>query len=185
MIEIMYKNFIDQIFSGARKRHSLSKGSYLFRQEERVKSVFILEEGHIELTRHQQDGTLIVLHRANEQMLLAEASVYSDTYHCDAICASDSIVHQTSKRDFLKQLNSDPTYSEQWAAYLAREVQAARYKSEILSRKTVAERLDGWMAWNQNKLPSKGDWKNIATQIGVSPEALYRELAKRRNRKER
>jgi hypothetical protein len=28
--------------------------------------------------------------------------------------------------------------------------------------------------------PEKGDWKLVASQIGVSPEALYREIAKRR-----
>jgi hypothetical protein len=29
-------------------------------------------------------------------------------------------------------------------------------------------------------LPSKGEWKALAEDIGVSPEALYRELSKRR-----
>lgn len=157
----------------------------MFCQEDPVESVFILEDGNIELTRHQRDGSLIVLHRATEQSILAEASVYSDIYHCDAISGSPSIVHEISKFVFLKKLRNDQKYSELWSTYLSREVQVARYRSEILSRKTVAERLDGWMAWNQNKLPSKGDWKNIAAQIGVSPEALYRELAKRRSRRER
>jgi len=38
------------------------------------------------------------------------------------------------------------------------------------------------MVWNNAKLPPKGEWRNLANQIGVSPEALYREIAKRRQR---
>jgi hypothetical protein len=51
-----------------------------------------------------------------------------------------------------------------------------------LSLKTVAERLEGWLIWRGGGLPPKGAWKDIAAEIGVSPEALYRELAKRRSR---
>ena len=53
-----------------------------------------------------------------------------------------------------------------------------RLRSEILGMKTVAERLDSWLAFNP--LPPKGQWAATADNIGVSPEALYRELARRR-----
>ncbi len=85
------------------------------------------------------------------------------------------------KAVFLKRLQADDALSDQWAAHLARTVQAARYRSEILARKTVADRLDGWLAWQGDALPAKGQWKSIAAEIGVSPEAFYRELAKRRS----
>jgi len=48
------------------------------------------------------------------------------------------------------------------------------------SLKTVAMRLDGWLAMNEGGVPPKGRWREVAAEIGVSPEALYRELAKRR-----
>ena len=48
--------------------------------------------------------------------------------------------------------------------------------------RTVAERLEAWTAWNGSKSPKKGEWKLVANQIGVSPEALYREFAKNRRR---
>lgn len=76
-------------------------------------------------------------------------------------------------------LRSDPTLAEQWSAYLAVELQNMRHRCEILTRKTVAERLSGWLEWNET-LPVKGRWKDVAAEIGVSPEALYRELKKRR-----
>jgi CRP/FNR family transcriptional regulator, dissimilatory nitrate respiration regulator len=58
-------------------------------------------------------------------------------------------------------------------------VQSARLRAEVLALKTVTARLDAWIAWN-GPLPGKGKWMTIAGEIGVSPEALYREIAKRR-----
>ena len=45
--------------------------------------------------------------------------------------------------------------------------------------KTVAERLDAWTAW-RGSIPPRGQWVRLATELGVSPESLYREIAKRK-----
>ena len=180
MIGIMSEDFVEQLLAKTDKRRTLGRGTYLFHQNDLVRSVFVVEEGLVELTRHQQDGVSLVLQRATCQTVLAEASIYSRIYHCDAMVTLPSKVFELPKATFLKQLLEDDELARLWAAHLAREVQSARYRSEILSRKTVAERLDAWLAWSENELPSKGQWKRIAMQIGVSPEALYRELAKRR-----
>lgn len=36
------------------------------------------------------------------------------------------------------------------------------------------------MALNGGALPAKGRWHDLATEIGVAPEPLYRELARGR-----
>ncbi len=181
MIDIMSDNFVEQLIAQAGRRRSLDRGSYLFHQGAPVRSIFVIEEGLVELIRHHRNGASIVVQRATGRTILAEASVYSASYHCDAVAESPSSVFTLPKAAFLKLLQGDAAFANLWAAHLAREVQSARYRSEILTRKTVAERLDGWLAWRGNELPSKGQWKRIAGQIGVSPEALYRELAKRRS----
>jgi hypothetical protein len=43
----------------------------------------------------------------------------------------------------------------------------------------VAERLDAWLG-GERALQEKGTWQDLAAELGVSREALYRELAKRR-----
>ena len=63
--------------------------------------------------------------------------------------------------------------------HLAHEVQALRFKAEVLSMKTVTERLDAWISWKGENSLKKGELKNVANEIGVSPEALYREMGKR------
>jgi CRP/FNR family transcriptional regulator, dissimilatory nitrate respiration regulator len=61
-------------------------------------------------------------------------------------------------------------------AHLGKEVRSARLRAEILTLKTVAERLDAWLA-DRETLPDKGRWKVAAHEIGTSPEAFYREIA--------
>ncbi|VAW19127.1 hypothetical protein MNBD_ALPHA09-576 [hydrothermal vent metagenome] len=181
MIAIMYESFVEKLIARANKPRALDHGTHLFHQSEPVRSVFIVEEGLVELVRHQQDGASIILQRAKRQSVVAEASIYSEFYHCDAVVKLPSRIFALPKANFLTLLRQDEDLSKSWAAHLAREVQSARSQIEILSRKTVSERLDGWFAWQGNDLPPKGQWKNIAVLIGVSPEALYRELAKRRS----
>ncbi len=79
-----------------------------------------------------------------------------------------------------RAMTDDPGLGQSWAAYLAREVQATRARAEILALRTVAGRLDAWLAMHAGVMPPRGDWKSIAGEIGVSAEALYREMAKRR-----
>jgi hypothetical protein len=40
--------------------------------------------------------------------------------------------------------------------------------------------LDGWLNWHGGELPPKGEWKALAEQLSISPEALYREIARRK-----
>jgi len=112
-------------------------------------------------------------------MVVAEASAYSDNYHCDAVAATDCIVLAMPKPAFLSAMASDSGLAEIWAATLARGVQAARIKSEIRSLPKVAERLDAWLG-EGNQLPEKGHWQDVANELGITREALYRELARRR-----
>ena len=183
MIVIMSKEFFEQLIRKTTKQRSFDQGAYLFHRDDPVRFVFVIDEGTIELVRPQPDGNPIVLQRAACHAVLAEASLYSRTYHCDAVAILPTVVFTLSKATFLSHLRADRAFSELWSSHLAREVQAARYRSEILSRKTVAERLDIWLDWHDNGLPPKGERKGLAVRIGVSPEALYRELSKRRSLK--
>ena len=101
------------------------------------------------------------------------------TYHCDAIAVDPSVVLAIHKEELRARLE-DPDLSRTWAEHLARETQRARFRCEVLSRRTVAARLDTWLGWPGNALPDKGRLNRLAFEIGVSPEALYRQLAARK-----
>lgn len=52
-----------------------------------MRVMFLVTDGCANLVRYQEDGRPAVLQRARRGTVLAEASVFSDHYHCDAVAA--------------------------------------------------------------------------------------------------
>lgn len=157
------------------------KGHYLFHQGDAITSMFLIEAGEALLLRRHRNGNAVVLQRATKGSCLAEASLFAAHYHCDAT-ASTRLQVRTIAREIITNLfEGDMMFAKSWAGHLADEVRRSRLRAELLSLKTVSERLDAWIADN-GSIPAKGNWKAIATEIGTSAEALYREMAVRRQR---
>jgi CRP-like cAMP-binding protein len=177
MIEIMLK-YIQAL------PHTLQvfrKGQHLFHQGDTIVSMFLIDSGEARLLRRQRDGSAIVLQRALPGSFLAEASLFTASYHCDAIATTQVSTRLISRPAMRKLFESDPTFAAAWASHLADEVRSARQRAEILALKTVAERLNAWTA-AKSEFPPKGTWKAVAQEIGTSPEALYREITQRKER---
>lgn len=154
-------------------------GQYLFHRGDRVQSIFAVKSGAVHLIRHTQGGNAVILQRAGPGAVLAEASMFATVYHCDAVATSAVATSVFRKAVMQQRFFTDKDFARTWASHLAKEIRNARLRSEILALRTVAERLDAWLA-ERGPLPEKGVWKAIAEDIGTSPEALYREIAKRR-----
>ena len=180
MIEIMSDHWL-QYFDGAPKR-TMDAGDTLFRRDESVELVFLICEGQIRLQRALQDGGLLTLHTANTGDLVAEASLFADRYHCDAITDIATTVSMIPKAQLvahLENVGSSDRLSIKAFERSAREVQSLRTRIEIMRRRRVADRLDAYLELFGH--PKEGEWVRVADWIGVSPPALYRELAKRRS----
>ena len=136
--------------------------------------------GQAHLVRHRADGRTLVLQRARPNTVLAEASVFSERYHCDCMAVMPTRTLAVARAAVRTHLTQDSGFAEAFASHLAHELQATRLRAEVLSLRTVRERLDAWLAWHGDELPSRGNWITVANEIGTSPEALYRELARRR-----
>ncbi len=162
------------------RRIVLGSGQYLFHLSDPVRAIHIVQVGWVHLVRHQSDGSLLVLQKAGPGSIVAEASVYSKRYHCDAVASDSAQLRAFAKTDVQQRLRREPNFADAWARHLAHELQQARLHAEILSIKTVAKRLDAWITWHGGEAPGRGNLKIVASEIGVSPEALYREMAKRR-----
>ncbi len=175
MIEIMLKFF--QALPHARR--TFRKGQYLFHQDDPVVSMFLIESGEARLLRRQRAGGAIVLQRAMPGAFLAEASLFTARYHCDAMATTQVSARLISRLAMRKLFENDTAFAAAWASHLANEVRSARLRAEILALKTVAERFGAWIA-AKGEFPAKGTWKIVAEEIGTSPESLYREIARRR-----
>jgi CRP-like cAMP-binding protein len=182
MIAIMIDALLPMLLQIPGREVRFSADAPVFSTRDEVKNIHVILEGRIHLVRHQADGSALVLQRAEAGAILAEASLHSPRYHCDAIAEIDSLLWIVRRRDLRNRLQQDQVLCEAWARHLAHEVQKARLHAEILSLKTVAARIDSWTNWH-GALPEKGRWVTVAQQIGVTPEALYREMAKRRKQR--
>jgi CRP-like cAMP-binding protein len=157
-------------------------GAAVFHRGDAVERLHVIRSGTVRLLRHQQDGHPVVLQRACRGDILAEASVFSAHYHCDAVALMESVTDAYAVADIRRLLETDIGFCRAWAASMSHQLQAARRRAELMSLRMVSERLDFWLAWNEAGMPEKGLWKDVADEIGVSPEALYRELAARGKR---
>ncbi len=165
------------IFDSAPVR-ALEQGETLFRREDRVSRVYLVRKGAVALERAMTDGTSLTLHIATAGGALAEASLFAETYHCDAVARTTAEVAAVRRKDFLNALRDKPDATLSLIETHAREVQTQRARIEILRLRRVSDRLDAWLELHGE--PEKGEWIRVADQIGVSPPALYRELARRR-----
>ena len=162
------------------REQKLAVDEMLFRAGDPVRSLFDIVAGRLRLIRSLPHGFQLTLQRAGPGAILAEASLFAGRYHCEAVATEPSVVRVTSLRRIEAAFASDPGLARAWTRHLALEVQRARAHAETLSLKRVAERVDAWIALNDGTLPSKGRWRHMASEIGVTPEALYREIAQRR-----
>lgn len=175
MISIMSKWM--RIFEDAPVR-DLAKRQVLFRRDDPVRTMYLVRTGKVALERPLTDGSLLTLHVAGPGTALAEASLFARTYHCDAVARSEVSVAVVPRTKFASALRQNPDAAMSIIETHAKAVQMQRARIEILRLRRVADRLDAWLDLHGE--PAKGEWISVADQIGVSPSALYRELAKRR-----
>jgi CRP-like cAMP-binding protein len=181
MIVIMSSTIIDALSSVNGRKQELAAGDILFRAGDPVISLFLVTAGALRLTRGLPHGLQLTLQRAGPGAILAEASLFADTYHCDASAAENSVLRVVPLRRIRGALRDDPDLAFALARDLAHELHRARAHAEILSLKTVAQRVDAWLVLNGGSLPPKGRWRQLASEIGTTPEALYREISVRRS----
>lgn len=179
MISIMSETLIEMLQALGGRHRQFDAGRFLFHAGDPVRHLFVVEAGEVHLLRHRPDGASLVLQRAAAGSLLAEASLFAEQYHCDAVAVRPGRALAVDRRAVRAAFANDVKLADEWSRYLAQEVQATRARAELLALRTVAERLDAWLASRAGVLPPRGGWKSLASEIAVSPEALYREIARR------
>ena len=147
-------------------------GDVLFRQEQETSGLYRVISGCVTLRRTSLDGDTLTLHRAVRGGYFAEASIFSDRYHCDAVCTAAGSVLKISKDDVIAKMRSSPAFSEGVTRLLAVQVQHYRAHIEILAIRSANERV---MAAVQAGY-LKSTIPEFASRINLTHEACYRAL---------
>ncbi len=141
----------------------------------------MVETGQIRLVRHAVDGGMVTLHVAGPGDMFAEASLFVERYHCDAIADQPTVLLAFDKARVLRALKSDPTHALRWIEHLSKQVQGLRAQATRLSLKTAEDRVLSYLRTGCADGPTltiDRPWKVIASELGLSHEALYRTLAR-------
>lgn len=161
---------------------TLRDGETLFRRGDRISSVHLLERGCVKLQRTLEDGSLIVITSYREHELIGEASLFSSSYHCDAVAAGPAQLLRVPKNVVLEALRSQPDSAMAVVQHLSHAVQSARMATELRNIRPLSARVLAWLelqpATQDGWVVPAESWKDVALLLGASHEALYRTLSR-------
>lgn len=159
----------------------LAAGESLFRQGDKTFAIFEVEQGRLRLIRHTIDSHPAVLHTARKGEIFAEAALFSRTYQCDAVATIASRVRAYPKRRLLAAFRDDSALGERFMAVLAHQIHIVRARLEERNIRSARERLLHHLLLaagpDGRTMPLDGTVMDLASEIGLSHEVLYRTLA--------
>ena len=159
----------------------LAPGELLFRQGDPAVAIYKVESGRLRLIRRTVDDHLVILHTARRGEFFAEASLFADAYHCDAVAAVPSSVRVYPKQNAMNAMRKDPALAMAFTARLARQLQELRARMELRNIRSARDRVLQYLRLRAGvqgrSIPVEGQLQDIAAEIGMTREALYRTLA--------
>jgi CRP-like cAMP-binding protein len=166
----------------ALRRHAINvvaaAGETVFRLGAQPRRMLWVVDGEVRLVRRSRNGAEIVLQRAYSGFI-AEASLESARYHCDAVAASRSRLLGLPIEPFRAALRHDGKFRTFWMMRLAREVRLLRAQCERLNLRSATDRIEHYIEaeGDKGRLELRQTRKAWAAELGLTHEALYRTLA--------
>ena len=157
---------------------SCEQETSLFLTGTRPQWMYFVCEGEVVLERHGQHGEVANLQRC-QRGFVGEASLTSTAYHCDARTTVPSKIVRIPIRALRQALKQDYGFAERWIQMLSSEVRRLRLQNERLSLPKVQSRILHLIdTEGRNGRYALGcSLKQLAGQLAVTHEALYRALA--------
>lgn len=177
MIAIM----LERCFPRVSTRTHVHGGETIFRRGSKVANLHWVRSGSVRLTRTLLSGAEVTLARAIDGESFAEAALFAEQHHCDAIADIDSEVVAVPKSKVLAAIEHDAAFAQGLLAALAKQVRDLRGTIEIRNIRRASDRLLAWLELNATGSPAKlhlsRPWAAVSAELGLTPEATYRGLA--------
>ncbi len=159
----------------------LVTGQVLFHRRDEAQSVFVVQTGRLKLVRYTSEGKLVILQVVRASESFAESALFSDLYGCDAVAETPSRVIIYPKQLLLTILRSQPDLAESFINRLALKNQFLKDRLELQSIRSARERVLQYLLHTLQTGETSVNFdrliKDIAAELGLTPEALYRTLA--------
>ncbi len=156
-------------------------GQVLFHRRDEAQSVFAVQTGRLRLVRYTSEGKLVILQIVRNGESFAESALFSDLYGCDAVAETPSRVIVYPKQVLLTVLREQPDLAESFMSRLAGKNQFLKDRLELQSIRSARERVLQYLLHTLQTGETTVNFdrpiKDIAAELGLTPEALYRTLA--------
>ena len=175
------KDWLPVSVQDAGVNRSLKAGECLFRLEAGTVGLYEVLKGQIKLVRIDPSGREMILYVAAAGDIVAEASLFSPRYHCDAVATTDAVVRLYPKTALLSEFQRSPQAAQAFMGMLARQIMALRTRLEQRNIHAARDRVRHYLALNAGAdgrtVALTGTLKDLAAELGLAHEALYRTLS--------
>jgi CRP/FNR family transcriptional regulator, dissimilatory nitrate respiration regulator len=177
---------IDSLPPGLRSTltfQSLTTGQALYQQGDSAQTFFIVTSGRIKVVRYVDADKTTTLLTAHPGESLGEIALFADTYPAAAVAEVPSRVITYPKQALLSALRTYPDLSENLMARLVQRVQALKIRLEIRDVRASHERVLRYLQYvaesgDRTTIVIDRPFKEIAIDLGLTPETLSRALAR-------
>jgi CRP/FNR family transcriptional regulator, dissimilatory nitrate respiration regulator len=165
---------------GAITYHNLVTGELLFYQNDPSKAIFRVESGRIKLIHYTESGKTITHYSILPGEYFAEVALFNEVYVCSAIAEVPSRIISFPKQLFLSVLEQDFSLAKAFTEQLARRLHYTTLLLELRGMRSARDRVLHYLRVitppKENNLYLDRPLKDIANDIGLSPEAFSRTL---------
>ncbi len=159
----------------------LRAGEALFHLGDKTSGLYEVVEGRVRMSRVDRTGRETVLYVSGAGETFAEASLFSSAYHCDAIASTDAVVRVYPKSAVLDAFAKNQKAAQAFTATLARQLMGLRTRLAQRDIRSARDRVRHFLALNAGAdgrtVELRGTVKDLAAELGLAHEALYRTLA--------
>lgn len=159
----------------------LRRGENLFEQKEAASAFFVVESGRVKLVRYTTSGKMVTFQDATPGEILAEIALFSDKYPCTAVAEVNSRLIVYPKHLFLLALHNNADLAADFIAMLVQKMETLKFRLELRDIRAAHDRLLRYLHYqtnDQNIIKCDRPFKEIAADLGLTPETLSRAMAK-------
>ncbi|MGJ3245498.1 MAG: Crp/Fnr family transcriptional regulator [Elainellaceae cyanobacterium] len=161
---------------------NLAPGQALYHQGDPVSAIYRVESGRIRLIRHTVEGRVVTFRVIRAGEIFAETDLYSDIYQCDAISDVASQISVYPKNLIFRAMQDDGMLAQDLIRQLNQIIRSLKFRLELLAIRSASDRILEYFRFSTS--PSEPmirfdrPLKDIASDLGLSPEVFYRTLAR-------
>jgi CRP/FNR family transcriptional regulator, dissimilatory nitrate respiration regulator len=161
----------------------LQAGQRLFRQGDAATALFLVEAGRLRLARSTINQQTVGLQVVSTGQSAGDAALFSTIYSYSAIAEVDSRVIVFPKQELVAALREFPDLAEAVIARLLEKINLLEINLELKGIRSAHQRLLRYFQFLATSEPGNvvqldRTWKEIAEELGFTPDTISRALAK-------